>query len=232
MHITERQSKIVRAIIDEYVLNGQPVGSHLLMEDYGLEISSATIRKEMSILEQMGFLMSPHTSAGRIPTDNAIQYYVDELVNLYCITLSEKARLEEFYEKAKWQLDQLLQRTAQLLSLNSNGAGVVLAPVSTGSVIKRVELVSILDNLILVIIVSQSGAIFQKKIKTEASVSQENLYKISRYLNQRLKGYEILDLQEKGLSFLVENPELLDHDDQNLMDIAIQVVQAFVYNPP
>ena len=91
------------------------------------------------------------------------------------------------------------------------------------------ELVSILDNLILIIIVSQSGAIFQKKIQTEETVSQESLYKISRYLNQRLKGYEISDLQQKGLSFLVDTGDLFD---QELMNIAVQVVQAFVYNPP
>ena len=227
--ITERQSKIIQAVVSEYVLSGQPVGSHSIMDDYQLEISSATIRKEMSVLEQMGLLKSPHTSSGRVPTDNAIQYYVDELVSLYEITLSEKARLEDFYRKAKWQLDQLLQRTAQLLSLNSNSAGVVLAPVSTGSVIKRVELISILDNLILAVIVSHSGAIFQKKIQTETGINQESLYKISRFLNQHLNGYEIFDLQEKGLSFLVESTELLD---QKLMDIAIQVVQSFVYNPP
>ena len=110
--ITSRQSKIMHAIVREYITKGDPVSSHLLMEESDLSISSATIRKEMSILEQMGFLISPHTSAGRVPTDISIQYYVDELVNLYCITLSEKARLEEYYEQAKWQLDQTLTKNS------------------------------------------------------------------------------------------------------------------------
>ena len=227
--ITERQSRVIQAVVGEYVVTGQPVGSRSITESYDLKISSATIRKEMSVLEQMGLLISPHTSSGRIPTDGAIQFYVDKLVDLYRITMSEKARLENFYTKAKWQLDQLLQRTAQLLSLNSNSAGVVLAPVSTESIIKRVELISILDNLILAVIVSHSGTIFQKKIQTEVVLSQENLYKISRYLNQHLSGYEIADLQKKGLSFLVESVEELNQD---LIDVAIQIVQSFVYNPP
>ena len=227
--ITDRQSKIIQAIVREYVVSGQPVGSHAITDHYDLEISSATIRKEMSVLEQMGLLISPHTSSGRIPTDGAIQFYIDELVNLYRITLSEKARLEDFYTKAKWQLDQLLQKTAQLLSFNSNSAGVVLAPVSTGSTIKRVELVCITDNLVLAIIISYSGTIFQKKIQTKIALNQESLYRISRYLNQHLNGYEISDLQEKGLSFLVESSDELSQD---LIDTAIQVVQSFVYNPP
>ncbi len=227
--ITERQSRVIQAVVGEYVVTGQPVGSHSITESYDLKISSATIRKEMSVLEQMGLLVSPHTSSGRIPTDGAIQFYVDKLVDLYQITMSEKTRLENFYTKAKWQLDQLLQRTAQLLSLNSNSAGVVLAPVSTESIIKRVELISILDNLILAVIVSHSGTIFQKKIQTEIVLNQENLYKISRYLNQHLNGYEIADLQKKGLSFLVESVEELS---QELINVAIQIVQSFVYNPP
>ncbi len=227
--ITERQSKILQAVVKEYVVNGQPVGSHSITDHYDLEISSATIRKEMSVLEQMGLLISPHASSGRIPTDGAIQFYIDELASIYQITLNEKARLEEFYKKAKWQLDQLLQRTAELLSFKSNSAGVVLAPVSTGSTIKRVELICVADNLVLAIIVSYSGAIFQKKIQTEVTLNQESLYKISRYLNQHLNGYEISDLQEKGLSFLVESPADLS---QNLIDAAVQIVQSLVYSPP
>ena len=228
-NITGRQAKIIHAIVSEYILCGQPVGSHMIVDKYELEISSATVRKEMSVLEQMGYLLSPHISAGRIPTDDAVRYYVNELVSFYEITVSEKNKLEAFYDKARWQLDQLLKRTAQLLAMMSHSAAVVLAPVSTGSIIKRVELVSITENLILVIVVGQSGSIFQKKIKTEIPVNQENLYKISRYLNQNLKGYEIADLQKKGLGFLVEFDEL---QDQDLIDIAVKVVQLFVYAPP
>ena len=228
-NITERQAKIIRAIVSEYILDGQPVGSHVIVGKYGLAISSATVRKEMSVLEQMGYILSPHTSAGRIPTDDAVQYYVNELVGLYRITVSEKSKLEAFYKKAKWQLDQLLKRTARLLSITSNSAAVVLAPVSTGSIIKRIELISITENLVLAIVVGQSGSIFQKKIKVEKATNQEGLYKISRYLNQYLRGYEIADLQEKGLDFLVETSDL---QDQDLMNIAIKVVQSFVYDPP
>ena len=228
-NITDRQARVIHAIVSEYIVSGQPVGSHIIVDKYELDISSATVRKEMSVLEQMGYLLSPHTSAGRIPTDNAVQYYVNELVGFYEITISEKNKLEAFYKKARWQLDQLLKKTAQLLAVMSHSAAVVLAPISTGSVIKRIELVSITENLVLVVVIGQSGSIFQKKIKTEIPVNQESLYKISRYLNQHLKGYEIADLQKKGLGFLVEFDEL---QDQDLINIAIKVVQLFVYSPP
>ena len=228
-NITDRQAKIIHALVGEYIIGGHPVGSHIIVEKYKLDISSATVRKEMSVLEQMGYLLSPHTSAGRIPTDDAIQYYVNELVGLYQITMSQKSKLDAFYKKAKWQLDQLLKRTAQLLSITSQSAAIVLAPVSTGSIIKRVELISIADNLILAVVICQSGSIFQKKIKTELAVSQEKLYKISRCLNQHLKGYEIADLQGKGLGFLAQSNSL---QEDELMNIAIKVVQSLVYNPP
>ncbi len=225
---TNRQVEIMRAIVSEFVLSGQPVGSQILVEKCGLDISSATVRKEMSVLEQMGYLISPHTSAGRVPTDMAFQFYVNDLLSLYEITLTEKSKLEKFYQQAKMQLDQLLQATAHMLAMTSDYAGVVLSPLSTGSIIKRVELVSVLDNLVLLIMVSGSGSVYQKKVQIPRSVSQEELYKISRYLNQRLKGYELADLQDRGLELLSEEASEL----QNLAEIAVTIAQSLVYNPP
>ena len=225
---TDRQLEIIRAIVCEYVMSGQPVGSQVLVNKNSLDISSATARKEMSILEQMGYLISPHTSAGRVPTDLAFQFYVNDLLSLYEITLTEKSKLENFYRQAKMQLDQLLQATASMLAMTSEYAGVVLSPVSTGSILKRVELVSVLDNLVLVIMISGSGSVYQKKIKLNKAVSQDDLYKISRFLNQRLKGYELSDLQDRGLEFLSEESSAL----ADLREIAVAIAQNLVYNPP
>lgn len=204
------------------------MGSQILVEKFSMAFSPATVRKEMSVLEQMGLLASPHTSAGRIPTDRAFQLYLADLVNLFEITLNQKAELEDLYRSAALQLDQLLKTTAQMLSQTSNFAGIVLAPNSVGSSIKRIELVSVMESLVLMIMVSSSGAIYEKKIKLERIVSQEDLYKISRYLNQNLKGHELGDVQERGLEFL--SASLADLGE--LSDIGTQVTQAIVYNPP
>jgi heat-inducible transcriptional repressor len=226
--MTSRQGEILRALVKEYVVSGEPVGSQILVEKFGMAFSPATVRKEMSVLEQMGLLSSPHTSAGRIPTDRAFQLYLADLVNLFEITLNQKTELEELYRSAALQLDQLLKTTAQMLAQTSNFAGIVLAPNSIGSSIKRIELVSVMESLVLMVMISSSGAIYEKKIKLERVVSQEDLYKISRYLNQNLKGFDLGDVQERGLEFL--SGSLAELGD--LSDIGTAVTQAIVYNPP
>lgn len=226
--MTERQGEILRALVKEYVVSGEPVGSQILVEKFSMAFSPATVRKEMSVLEQMGLLSSPHTSAGRVPTDRAFQLYLGDLVSLFEITLNQKAELEDLYRSAALQLDQLLKTTAQMLAQTSNFAGIVLAPNSIGSSIKRIELVSVMESLVLMIMISSSGAIYEKKIKVERSVNQEDLYKISRYLNQNLKGFELGDVQERGLEFLSGSLAELGE----LSDIGMAVTQAIVYNPP
>ncbi|HRP70272.1 MAG TPA: heat-inducible transcriptional repressor HrcA [Turneriella sp.] len=226
--MTQRQGEILRALVKEYVTSGEPVGSQILVEKSAMAFSSATVRKEMSVLEQMGLLSSPHTSAGRIPTDRAFQLYLADLVHLFEITLNQKAELENLYRSAALQLDQLLKTTAQMLAQTSNFTGIVLAPNSVGSSIKRIELVSVMENLVLMVMVSSSGAIYEKKIKLDRAVSQEELYKISRYLNQNLKGHELGDVQERGLEFLRTSLNELGE----LSDIGTAVTQAIVYNPP
>jgi heat-inducible transcriptional repressor len=226
--MTSRQGEILRALVKEYVASGEPVGSQILVDKFSMAFSPATVRKEMSVLEQMGLLNSPHTSAGRIPTDRAFQLYLADLVNLFEITLNQKAELEDLYRSAALQLDQLLKTTAQMLAQTSNFAGIVLAPNSIGSSIKRIELVSVMESLVLMIMISSSGAIYEKRIKLERVVSQEDLYKISRYLNQNLKGFELGDVQERGLEFLSSSLAELGE----LSDIGTAVTQAIVYNPP
>lgn len=226
--MTTRQGEILRALVKEYVSSGEPVGSQILVEKFSMAFSPATVRKEMSVLEQMGLLSSPHTSAGRVPTDRAFQFYLADLVNLFDITLNQKTELEDLYRSAQLQLDQLLKTTAQMLAQTSNFAGIVLAPNSIGSSIKRIELVSVMENLVLMIMISSSGAIYEKRIKLDRVVNQEDLYKISRYLNQNLKGHEIGDVQARGLEFL--SASLADLGE--LSDIGTAVTQAIVYNPP
>lgn len=226
--ITKRQAEIVRAVVSGYLMTGLPVGSAIIVEKFVCDVSSATVRKEMSILEQMGFLFSPHTSAGRVPTDKAVEFYVDDVVRLYEGTLIREQELEEFYKAANVQLDKLLKVTAHQLSVASESAGLVLAPQVSGSVIKQIELVSITENVVLMVMVSRSGSIFQKKIKLERARNQEELYKVSRFLNHMLKGHEVGDIREQGLSFFIDS----SHDLGDLGDTAMQVAQNLIYMPP
>lgn len=226
--VTERQVTIIRAVVGEYVATGMPVGSQVLVDKYRLTFSSATVRKEMSILEQMGLLISPHTSAGRVPTDDAFRVYIDDFIQFYEEVLDTREILEDFYRSAQVQIDALLKSTAQMLAMSSNQLGIVLAPLATGSIIRRVELVSILDHQVLLVMVSSSGNVYQKKINLEKKVTQDDLYKIARFLNKNLPGHEILSLQNKGLEFLGDVAESLG----NLAEPCLAIAQALVYTPP
>ncbi|MDH4198937.1 MAG: heat-inducible transcriptional repressor HrcA [Spirochaetia bacterium] len=226
--ITKRQAEIVRAVVNGYVLTGQPVGSAIIVERFICDISSATVRKEMSVLEQMGYLFSPHTSAGRIPTDLGMELFIDELINIYEDSIENISEFEDFYKSANMQVDKLMKVTAQQLASASQNAGFVLTPAATGAVINRIEIVSVTDNIGLVILISQTGTIFQKKIKFETAHSQEDFYKISRYLNQMLKGYEIEDIKEKGLAFFFDSST----DLGDLGNSAMIVAQNLIYLPP
>lgn len=226
--LTGRQIEVIRAIVSEYVLTGFPVASKILVDKFGFEFSPATVRKEMSVLEQMGYLKSPHTSAGRIPTDFAFQYYINELIGLYEITYTEKQQLESFYQSAKLRLETLLKGTAHMLAMTSSYLGVVLSPQAQSSIIKRIELVSVIENLVLIVLVTGTGTVYQQRMQLSKSVSQEDLYKVSRFLNQELKGRELLEFQSKGLSEITQGTNALG----DLAEIAVQVAQYVVFNPP
>lgn len=226
--LTGRQIEVIRAIVSEYVLTGFPVASKILVDKFGFEFSPATVRKEMSVLEQMGYLKSPHTSAGRIPTDFAFQYYINELIGLYEITYTEKQQLESFYQSAKLRLETLLKGTAHMLAMTSCYLGVVLSPQAQSSIIKRIELVSVIENLVLIVLVTGTGTVYQQRMQLSKSVSQEDLYKVSRFLNQELKGRELLEFQSKGLSEITQGTNALG----DLAEIAVQVAQYVVFNPP
>lgn len=226
--LTDRQIEVIRAIVSEYVLTGFPVASKILVDKCGFEFSPATVRKEMSVLEQMGYLKSPHTSAGRIPTDFAFQYYINELIGLYEITYTQKQQLESFYQSAKLRLETLLKGTAHMLAITSSYLGVVLSPQAQSSIIKRIELVSVIENVVLIVLVTGTGTVYQQRMQLSKSVSQEDLYKVSRFLNQELKGRELLEFQSKGLNEITEGTAALG----DLAEIAVQVAQYLIYNPP
>ncbi|MES0488819.1 MAG: heat-inducible transcriptional repressor HrcA [Leptospirales bacterium] len=226
--ITKRQANIIRSVVTGYIDTGQPVGSANVVENFLNDISSATVRKEMSVLEQMGYLFSPHTSAGRVPSDKAIEFYVRELIGLYSGEAKKSVNLEELSRTANMQLEKLMKATAQQLAAASDNAGIVLAPLASGSSINRVELVSVTGSIVLIIMVAGSGTIYQKKVRLDSAYTQEELYKVSRYLNRMLKGYDITDIRDKGLAFFMES----DNSMGDLGNAAMQVAQNLIYTPP
>jgi len=233
--LTKRQLELLRIIVKDFVETGDPIGSKVLVDKYTVKISSATIRKEMSFLEQVGLLQSMHTSSGRIPTEEAIRIYINELLDLYELSETQKIELDNYYNSGQLQVENLLQKVSQVLAMSSESMGIVTAPVCTNSIIKRVELVSVKDNMVLLIMISGAGSIFQKKIKIDKAVSQEELYEISRFLNQNMKGFELSDLQQKGLEFLSDASDknnVFVKQAEKKIEIAVKIAQELIYSPP
>ncbi len=225
--ITGRQGDIIRSIVSAYCHTGYPVGSAVLVETFALDISSATVRKEMSVLEQMGYLESPHTSSGRIPTDEAFRYYIRYLSDHYEADYHSHLELDEFYKSARLQIDQLMQDLSSMLAIKSQSMGIVLPPAPEGSTIKRIELVSVLENSVLIIMVAEGGNIFQKRVTVPRVLSQDDLYKISRFLTKNLQGFEPDEIRQKGLTSMDQTNDLGD-----LLDTAFFLLQELIYHTP
>ena len=133
MKLDARKLQILQAIINDYIMTAEPVGSRTLAKKYGLGISSATIRNEMSDLEEMGFLEQPHTSAGRVPSDKAYRLYVDKLMQVRSLDEQEAEYIKETYETRILQIEQIIFHTAKILSEITNYTSIAMAPAEQGN---------------------------------------------------------------------------------------------------
>ncbi|MDR7870190.1 MAG: heat-inducible transcriptional repressor HrcA [Tissierellaceae bacterium] len=187
--------KVLYAIIQSYIASAEPIGSRTLSKSFDIGVSSATIRNEMSDLEDMGYLSKTHTSSGRVPSDKAYRLYVDELLkfNLSPLDIDSKKndQIKEILAKESWDMDDFIQSTAKILSAITNYTSVVATPKLKGSRIKQLQLLSIEALGILVIIVLSNGLIKNSIYKTDLEINQDELNIISNYLNQIFKGKEM-----------------------------------------
>lgn len=188
--LNERKLRILQAIIDDYILTAMPVGSRTIARKT-MEWSSATIRNEMSDLEEMGYLDQPHTSAGRIPSDKAYRLYVNHLLGLSKLNQSETDTLREFLKRRSGEMDMVIQQTARLLSDLTQYVSVVLKPQFHHVRIRHFQLVSVAPGAALVVLVTDAGLIKDTIIRVPEGIDDMQLYAMSRYLNERLAGRTI-----------------------------------------
>src|SRR6185369_6182305 len=147
--LTRRQEEILSLIVRAYTQSPEPVSSKHLVDTFHLQFSSATIRNEMSVLEELGYITAPHTSAGRIPTENGYRYFVRRLINIGDLTNAEQTRITEKMQSLPMGTEQWMRLTATLLSRTANSAALVTTPVSENSRFKHLELISIQGRLVL-----------------------------------------------------------------------------------
>ena len=185
--LSDRRQIVLRALIEEYIARALPVGSRTLVERYNLGISSATVRNELSLLEEMGYLAQPHTSAGRIPTDFGYRAFVDELLSESDPDNGEDALARELRESAS-DLDDLLDRTSQALARFTDCMTLLVPPRILSVDIRLVNLILLTPQRLLTVIVTEDGQVFDRQMDLPRDYSQDEIGKTQEALNNILVG--------------------------------------------
>ncbi len=188
MDLNERKLKILQAIIRDFVATAEPVGSRTLSKKYDLDISPATIRNEMSDLEDMGFLTHPHTSAGRVPSQKAYRLYVDEIMKTKELTQAEKDEIAaKLYSKAT-ELDETIEHAAKILSDITNLTAFAMSPKVDTDEIRFIDLLPVDERTVVLMIVSERGKVSNSAIKLNVDYTRENLKILAKSLTYNFKG--------------------------------------------
>lgn len=237
MELDDRKVKILKAIIQNYLETGEPVGSRTISKYADLKLSSATIRNEMADLEDLGYIVQPYTSAGRIPTDKGYRLYVDDMMHHKEAELisreSDVADKEKELESMKTMLtekvdkvEELLQNVAKVLARDTNYATMVTTPQVKGNKLKFVQLSQLESNKILAVIVMECNLIRNKVITVSEMLSQESILKLNILLNTSLTG---LTLQEMNLS-MVSKMELQAGEYNKLIKEVLDAIVETISN--
>ena len=188
MQITERQREILKTVVEEYILTTVPVPSERVAGRPGLKVSSATVRNEMMELEEMGLLTHPHTSAGRVPSDLGYRYYIDHLMPETTLSPAEKQTIWHQFHQVEAELDEWGPLAAAVMAQMARVASLVTRLHSSRGRLRRVELVSVQDDLILVVLILGSGSLRQRLLRLDRAVGRAELVKMANRLSDLLSG--------------------------------------------
>ncbi|GLI55680.1 heat-inducible transcription repressor HrcA [Propionigenium maris DSM 9537] len=220
MAITDREKQVLGAIIDYYLTFGDTIGSRTLVKKYNIGFSSATIRNVMADLEDMGYIAKTHTSSGRVPTDLGYKFYLHELLKIEQLSKAERDRIDLAYERRVTEIESVLKKTSSLLSKLTSYAGMVIEPDFKREKIKKVELVHIDDYLVMAVIVSENMSVRTKKLSLEHGITREELEKVSKEINEKLKRGEVHShTQVEELILEKDNPLLEEFEREIYQDI-------------
>ncbi|MFZ1489721.1 MAG: heat-inducible transcriptional repressor HrcA [Ilumatobacteraceae bacterium] len=192
--LDERKTSILRAVVQEYIGSGQPVGSTHVAAAPGVKVSSATVRNEMAVLEQEGYLVQPHTSAGRVPTDKGYRFFVDHLTQPGRLDEPSVQQVREFFDTAHGRLEEMLARTSHLVAGLTSYASVVLGPAHEAAVVRSVQVVGLSARLAMVVAVMSNGSVESDQIELEDDVGDARLAAATAHLQQALAGCALADL--------------------------------------
>ena len=195
--LSQRQQAILNLIVHNYVATAAPVSSKAVLESSGLYLSSATIRNEMAVLEELGYLMHPHTSAGRIPTDKGYRYFVERLLGDVELPTDEKNTIRHQFHQAKLEVAQWMQLAAVVLARTARSVALVSAPQLDQPRVRHIELISTQSHLVLLILVFQGGTVRQSVLTLKEPMSQQMLSQVAAKLNGRFAGLDAQGIRPK-----------------------------------
>lgn len=213
--LDHRAKTLLKTLIERYIAEGQPVGSRALSRYSGLDLSAATVRNVMADLEDLGFIASPHTSAGRIPTPRGYRFFVDSLLTVQPLESDKIHAMEGRLHPS--QPKELISNASQLISGLTHFAGIVLTPRRKSTRIRQIEFVSLSEKRILLILVTTDGDVQNRILFTERPYSPSELVVATNYLNQYFAGHDFEQIRHRVRQDLLE----LRGDLQNLMAAAL-----------
>lgn len=195
--MTDRQLQVLRYLVEEYVDSGKPVGSRTLIENFPLDVSSATVRNEMASLERAGYVEHPHRSAGRVPTDLGFRHYVERYAVQSRLSPSEQIMISHQFRQAENQLEGWLQMAASTLAEVAGNLSLVTSPRNRNARLRHFELLSLQPRIGLLILVTQDSSVTQSLIHLEEEVSQGTLSEVSRVLNDKTQNFNASEIYQQ-----------------------------------
>lgn len=217
----DRKRKLLQAVIYQYMRTGKPVGSQVIVDKYNFGLSSATVRNMLLDLEKEGFLIQPHTSAGRVPSDKGYRIYVDSLMEVQSLAAAEEEQIRKQYSVRSKELEDLMVSTSRMLSTLSSYTGMVLSPRLDNSLLHRLQLIPLSASQILVVVVSQNGQIRHRVVQLGQPIAPARLGLISDMLNERLKGLPISEVRTQVLHHI----EAVQQEQMEAFSMAQELVR-------
>ena len=222
--LNERAQHLLRVLVESYIRDGQPVGSRALSRESGLQLSSATIRNVMADLEELGFVASPHTSAGRVPTDKGYRFFVDSLLQVQPVDAVAEAEIRRQFKVGPDSTKDLVTTVSQLLSSLTHLAGVVTVPRAAQASITQIEFVGLSENRVLVVLVYGEREVQNRIIQLERYFSPDELKRASNYLNEQFRGRSLSEVRQEILRQLSETRA---HLNQVMLDAICMAQHVF-----
>ncbi len=227
MSLSERQKQILKAVISDYVLTAEPVGSKNLIKRYDLSISSATVRNEMMALEELGYLEKPHTSAGRIPSDKGYRAYVDELLTLSPLPEATQQQIEERFADKVQEVAQLIKSSVDLLAEQTSYPTLALTPRYANTSLEQIKILMIEPGKALIVVVLSPGVVKDRMVRIPPEVDPANLAQLAQSIELGLSGKKLNDITMITVSLAAGNsgiPEPLLN--QILFEAYVSIKQA------